>query len=290
MDFHGIIPYLVSPVDPDGKIREGVLRRLVDDLIAAGVHGLSPLGSTGEAVFLSFEQRVEIVQIVTEQAAGRVPVIPGVAAYSVREAARQAEAFARKGADGLVAILQVMFPLNRTGLLTFYRELAHVTALPLVIYTNPGLYGVDPPLDVIEELSVEPCIRYIKDASGNTSRIQSLINRCAGRLKVFSASAHLPAVVFQLGGVGWMSGPACVIPRQCVTLYDLCRAGQWGEAYALQARLWPVVELFQKHGLAAFVKAALNSQDYEVGDPLAPQSPLELSPLDLDLIRSIQKI
>ena len=156
----------------------------------------------------------------------------------------------------------------------FYRDLAPATPLPLVIYTNPGLYGADLPLDVVEELSAEPTIAYIKDASGNTGRIQSLINRCGVRLKVFSASAHLPAVVFQLGGVGWMAGPACIIPRQCVALYDLCQAGRWPEAYALQARLWPVNELFQNHGMAAFIKAALNAQGYAVGDPIPPQQPL----------------
>jgi len=274
MDFHGIIPYLVSPVGADGRVLEAPLRRLVEALIGQGVHGLSPLGSTGEAAYLSFEQRLEIVRIVVEQAAGRVPVIPGVAAYSTGQAARQAQAFARAGADGLVAILQVMFPLPRAGLLGFYRDLAHATPLPLVIYTNPGLYGADLPLDVVEELSAEPTIAYIKDASGNTGRIQSLINRCGARLKVFSASAHLPAVVFQLGGVGWMAGPACIIPRQCVALYDLCQAGRWAEAYALQARLWPVNELFQKHGMAAFIKAALNAQGYAVGDPIPPQQPL----------------
>ena len=73
MDFHGIIPYLVSPVGADGRVLEAPLRRLVEHLIGQGVHGLSPLGSTGEAAYLSLEQRLEIVRIVVEQAAGRVP-------------------------------------------------------------------------------------------------------------------------------------------------------------------------------------------------------------------------
>lgn len=288
-EFHGIIPYLVSPVDSaTGQVREVALRRLVEELIHQGVHGLSPLGSTGEAVYLSFEQRLEIVRIVVDQAAGRVPVIPGVAAYTTRDAVLQAEAFTSAGANGLVAILQVMFPLQRAGMAGFYTALAQASPLPLVIYTNPGLYGVDLPLDLIDELSAQPTIRYIKDASGNTGRIQSLINRCGERIKVFSASAHLPAVVFQLGGVGWMAGPACVIPRQCVELYNLCQAGKWPEAYALQAQLWWVNELFQKYSLAAFIKAVLNLQGFDVGDPIPPQEPLSPGLIE-PLVRSILK-
>src|ERR1700730_11681195 len=111
--FKGIFPYLVSPVDAvSGRVNEAVLRRLVSHLIGTGVHGLSPLGSTGEFAYLSFEQRCELVRIVVDETAGRVPVVPGVAAYATHDALRQAEAFVRLGADGLVLILQTLFPIT----------------------------------------------------------------------------------------------------------------------------------------------------------------------------------
>src|SRR5471030_3189236 len=110
-DFHGIFPYLVSPIDEStGRVRERVLRDLVEHLIQCGVHGLSPLGSTGEFAYLSFEQRREIVRIVVDAAAKRVPVLSGVAAFSSADAQRQAEAFSELGVDGLILILQQMFP------------------------------------------------------------------------------------------------------------------------------------------------------------------------------------
>src|SRR3954466_3786741 len=100
-DFHGIFPYLVSPIDEaTGQVREGVLRDLVEHLIGCGVHGLSPLGSTGEIVYLTAEQRLEIVRIVLDATAGRVPVVPGVSAYATTDALRQAEALVRLGVDG----------------------------------------------------------------------------------------------------------------------------------------------------------------------------------------------
>ena len=87
--FHGVFPYLVSPVGPDGRVIEGELRRLVDHLVAAGVHGLTPLGSTGEFAYLDAAQKRRVVEVVVEQAGGRVPVVAGVAATTTAEAVRQ---------------------------------------------------------------------------------------------------------------------------------------------------------------------------------------------------------
>ena len=96
----------------------------------------------------------------------------------------------------------------------------------------------------------------------------------APKMKVFSASAHIPAAVMLIGGVGWMAGPACIVPRQSVTLYDLCRAGKWPEAIALQRELWRVNEAFARFNLAACIKAGLQIQGYDVGDPVPPQAAL----------------
>jgi 4-hydroxy-tetrahydrodipicolinate synthase len=273
--FAGIFPYLVSPIDEaSGWVREGVLRDLVEHLIASGVHGLSPLGSTGEFAYLTFEQRREIVRITVEAAAGRVPVVPGVAAYSTADAVRQARAFVEMGADGLVLILQTLFPVGPAGVESYFRTIAESVSCPLVLYTNPGLLGGELSIDVIDRLSRLPNIQYIKDASANTGRLLTLLNRVGGRLKVFSASAHVPLLVFQLGGVGWMAGPACLLPEQCVRLHRLATEGRWEAAFELQRPLWRINELFQKYSLAGCVKAGLQAQGFDVGNPIAPQEPL----------------
>jgi 4-hydroxy-tetrahydrodipicolinate synthase len=93
-------------------------------------------------------------------------------------------------------------------------------------------------------------------------------------MKVFSASAHIPAAVMLIGGVGWMAGPACIVPRESVRLYDLCRAGQWAEAMKLQRELWRINEAFARFNLAACIKAGLQIQGYAVGDPVPPQAAL----------------
>jgi 4-hydroxy-tetrahydrodipicolinate synthase len=273
-DFHGVFPYLVTPIDADGKIRERVLGRLCDDLIKSGVHGLTPLGSTGEFAYLNNAQRETVVRATIEAADGRVPAIAGVASTSTSDAVAQARQYQRLGADGILAILEAYFPLSDAQVESYFREIADAVDIPVVIYTNPQFQRSDLSLECIARLSAHPRIQYIKDASTNTGRLLSIINRCGDAIRVFSASAHIPAAVMLIGGVGWMAGPACIIPRQSVELYDLCKARRWDEALVLQRKLWRVNEAFARYNLAACIKAGLAVQGYDVGDPISPQAAL----------------
>ena len=273
-DFHGVFPYLVSPVDPDGAVRRDVLARLCNDLIDAGVHGLTPLGSTGEFAYLNSAQRLAIVETTIEAAKRRVPVVAGVASTSTLDAVAQAKAYQKCGADGILAILEAYFPLSDAQVESYFRAIADAVDIPVVIYTNPQFQRSDLSLDCIGKLASHPRIKYIKDASTNTGRLLSIMNRCGDSIRVFSASAHIPAAVMLIGGVGWMAGPACIIPRQSVRLYDLCKAARWDEALTLQRRLWRVNEAFAKYNLAACIKTALSIQGYDVGDPVPPQKAL----------------
>ena len=273
-DFHGVFPYLVTPIDGSGRVRSDVLGRLCDDLIKAGVHGLTPLGSTGEFAYLDQAQRSTVVQATIEAAAGRVPVVAGVASTSTADAVAQAKRYQALGASGILAILEAYFPLKDAQIEDYFRAIADAVDLPVVIYTNPQFQRADLTLDVVARLAAHPRIGYIKDASTNTGRLLSIINRCGDDIKVFSASAHIPAAVMLIGGVGWMAGPACIVPRQSVALYELCVAKRWGEALALQKRLWRINEAFARFNLAACIKAGLAIQGYEVGDPVPPQAPL----------------
>jgi dihydrodipicolinate synthase/N-acetylneuraminate lyase len=272
--FHGVFPYLVSPVDEAGRVMEEVLERLCDDLIAAGVHGLTPLGSTGEFAYLTWQQRRRVVEIVIKAARVRVPVVAGVAATTVADAVFQAREMESLGCEGILAILEAYFPVSDEGVYAYFKAIAESVSVPVVLYTNPNFQRSDLSLPVIERLSLIPNIRYIKDASHNTGRLLSIINRVEGRMSVFSASAHIPACVMMIGGKGWMAGPACLIPKQSIELYELCRKGAWEQAMKLQKRLWGINQVFAKYNLAACIKGGLILQGYAVGAPLPPQAPL----------------
>ena len=272
--FHGVFPYIVSPIRADGSVDAEVLARMTDDFIKARVHGITPLGSTGEFAYLSSAQRRRVVEVVIEAAAGRVPVVAGVASTTIADATAQARDYAAMGCDGILAILEAYFPIADEGVYNYFKAIADAVTLPVVLYTNPNFQRSDLSLPVIDRLSRIDNIGYIKDASFNTGRLLSIINKVEGRIQVFAASAHIPACVMMIGGVGWMAGPACVAPRQSVALYETCKAGDWARAMALQKPLWSLNQAFAKHALAAAIKGGLKLQGYAVGDPLPPQAPL----------------
>ena len=235
---------------------------------------MTPLGSTGEFAYLGNPQRETIVRTTIEAAAGRVPVVAGVASTSTADAVAQALRWQSLGASGILAILEAYFPLSDTQIQSYFRAIADAVDIPVVLYTNPQFQRADLSLATIARLAEHPRIQFIKDASTNTGRLLSILNQSGGQLKVFSASAHIPAAVMLIGGVGWMAGPANIAPRDSVRLYDLCRRGAWDEAMTLQRRMWRLNEAFATYSLAACIKAGLEHQGYDVGHPIPPQAPL----------------
>lgn len=273
-ELRGVFPYLVSPVTDSGEVKADVLAKLVNHLVHSGVHGLTPLGSTGEFAYLSWPQRRRVVEVVLEANAARLPVVAGVAAASTLEAVQQAREFEAMGAHGILAIMEAYFPVGEKGMVDYFTAVAQAVSLPVVLYTNPNFQRSDLTLNVIGHLAKVPNIRYLKDASGNTGRLLSINNLVGDQLKIFSASAHVPLCVMLLGGVGWMAGPACLIPRQSVQLYEMAQAGQWEQALSLQRELWTINQIFATYNLAACVKTGLELQGFPVGNPLPPQVPL----------------
>jgi len=224
-----------------------------------------------------------VVEVVVEAAAGRVPVVAGVASTTTDDAMSQAREYEKLGCNGILAILEAYFPIADEGVHAYFKAIADAVGLPVVLYTNPNFQRSDLSLPVIERLSRVANIGYIKDASSNTGRLLSIINRVEGRMHVFAASAHIPVCVMMIGGVGWMAGPACVAPRQSVELYELCKRGDWAAAMQRQRPLWSLNQAFAKYNLAACIKGGLVLQGYGVGAPLAPQAPL--SPEGIEEVR-----
>lgn len=283
--FRGVFPYLVTPLDNKQNVNSAVVFKLCDDLIAAGVHGLAALGSTGEFAYLTASQKIAMVESVVAATKRRVPVLAGVSATTIADAVRQAKACEKAGVDGLVVAIDAYFPINHRGVVDYFTSVAKAVELPIVIYTNPNYQKATLSIEVLNELSDLENIVALKDASSNTGRLLSLLNRIEGRLDIFSASSHIPAAVMMMGGKGWMAGPACVAPKQSIELYDACISGRWSEAVALQRRLWSLNEAFEKYNLAACMKAALEFKGYEVGTAIAPQQ--QLNEIELEDLKSV---
>ncbi|MBW2154046.1 MAG: dihydrodipicolinate synthase family protein [Deltaproteobacteria bacterium] len=273
--FSGIYPYIVTPFNDKGHLKEGVLGDLVDHLIHKGVHGLTPLGSTGEGAYLDWPTKRRVIEVVVEAANGRVPVIAGVNNLTTHGAVYEAAETEQLGVDGILAVLPTYFPISDQQVAAHFKAIARAVSCPVVLYTNPKFATWDFTIDTLKVLVEENNIRYLKDASGNIGKLMSIVTAVGDRIKIFSASAHIPMFVFMLGGVGWMAGPACLIPEQSITLYEMACQKRWEEALNLQKQLWPLNVAFQRYSLAACVKAGLEMQGFPVGVPLPPQKQLD---------------
>jgi 4-hydroxy-tetrahydrodipicolinate synthase len=273
-DFAGIFPYLVTPLDEKGRLKEKVLAELADHLVRKGVHGLTPLGSTGEGAYLDWPTKRRVVEVVVEASGGRVPVVAGVNNLTTHGAVSEAIETERIGPDGILVILPTYFPAEDQQVVAHFRAIAQAVTSPVTLYTNPRFAMWDFTVDTLRQLAEESNIRYLKDASGNIGKLMSIVTALGDRLKIFSATAHVPLFVFMLGGVGWMSGPACLIPEQSIALYEMACQKRWEDALALQKKLWPLNVAFQRYSLAACVKAGLEMQGFPVGPPLPPQKQL----------------
>lgn len=273
-NLRGVVPYLPTPLTVDGQVDEAALTRLCGHLIGEGVHGLTPLGSTGEFAYLDFAAKERVVAATVEAADRRVPVIAGVAATTTRDAVAQAKRWAALGADGILAVLEAYFPVPEQGVIDYFTAIADATEAPVTLYTNPNFQRSDLSLEAIDALSHHPNIHFLKDASTNTGRLLTILNRTEGRIGVFAASSHITVAVMMIGGRGWLAGPSCLVPRQSVRLFDLCEAGQWDQAMALQRDLWTVNQVFARFNLAGAVKAGLRMQGFDCGDPAPPQASL----------------
>lgn len=273
--FQGVMPYLVSPLKEDAQVNESVLAKLCDDLITKGVHGLTPLGSTGEYAYLNDAQKQRVIEVVVEAANGRVPVIAGVASTSTEGAIAQAKLYKKIGVSGIVSVLDSYFPLHKTEIESYFLSIANQAGLPIIVYTNPNFQRTDLTVDIIRVLAKHPNIIGLKDASSNTGRLLTIMEQCGDSLDVYAASSHIAVSVLMMGGKGIFAGPACVLPEKSVALYQACMAADWKKAAILQKQLWQFNDVFARYRLAGCIKTALQIQGYDVGNPVLPQAPLD---------------
>ena len=271
---HGVYPYLVTPLTDDGGLDEDVVERLVRRSIKAGVHGLTPLGSSGELPLVPPAVRDDMVRTVVDVAGGSVPVIAGVGAFDVRTGVKSAEAAQCAGADGVLAVLFSYFPLTGAEAVTYFSAVAKAVTVPVVLYYHPRFCRFELSSSEMARLAEIDNIRYIKDASGVIANISKWRIASDDAIGVFASTSFSPTAAMLLGAVGWMSGPATVLPGVSAAIYSLCRDGKWREAVALEQIIEPVLNAFRAHGPARTVKAYLRAQGLDAGPVIAPLAEL----------------
>lgn len=280
----GVYPYLVTPLTADGNLDEDVVERQVRRSIKAGVHGLTPLGSSGELPLVPAAVRDDMVRTVVEVADGTVPVVAGVGAFDVRTGVEAAEAAQAAGVDGIVAVLFSYFPLTGREAVSYFTAVARAVTVPVVLYYHPQFCRFELSSADAAALAAVDNIRYIKDASGQIANISKWRVATDGAIGVFASTSFSPTAAMLLGAVGWMSGPATVLPGVSAAIYSLCREGRWQEAVSVERIIEPVLDAFRTHGPAKTVKACLRALGLDAGSAIAPLA--DLTAAEMEALRA----
>ncbi|MGA2500609.1 MAG: 4-hydroxy-tetrahydrodipicolinate synthase [Tepidisphaeraceae bacterium] len=273
--FHGVFSALVTPMRADGEIDYATLGQFTDYLIRQGVHGLVPLGSTGEYYALSADERERVIRTTLDAAAARVPVIAGTNAGSTRDVvtfSRQAEEL---GCDG-VMLAAPYYSLPRPDeLYAHFRAVNNAMGIPIMLYNYPGRTGVDMSPELIARLATLKNIRYVKESTGEMPRITTLLRLCGDRLGVFCGCDTIALESLLVGAIGWVGGVVNVLPQSHVRLYTLAiEKRDLVAARGLFFQMLPTLELMESGGkYTQRVKAACGLMGHNCGAPRRPLGP-----------------
>jgi 4-hydroxy-tetrahydrodipicolinate synthase len=241
--FVGCGTALVTPFGKDLSLDEETLRRLVRRQIAAGINFLAPCGTTGESPTLSHEEHLRVVAITLEEAKGKVPVLAGAGGYDTRtviEMAREAE---RMGADGILSVTPYYNKPTQEGLYHHFKAIASAISLPIILYNVPPRTNVNIDPATVRRLSEIENIIGVKEASGNISQITQVIQQVPEEFLVLSGDDALTLPLVAMGGRGIISVASNEIPAEMAQLAQLCLAGNFAEARAMQRKWLPLLEV-----------------------------------------------
>ncbi len=273
--FRGVFAALVTPMKRTEEVDYPGLTRFVRYLIDQGVHGLIPLGSTGEYYALDASEREKVLRTTLDAAGGGAPILAGTNAGSTREVvafSRQAE---RLGCAG-VMLAPPYYSLPRLDeLFLHFKAVNDAIGIPIMLYNYPGRTGVDMPPDFIERLAGLRNIRYIKESTGEMPRITELLRRCGDRLGVFCGCDTIALESLMVGATGWVGGVVNVLPASHVQLYRLAAEQRdYVAARALFFQMLPTLELMEGGGkYTQFVKAGCGLMGHDAGPPRRPLQP-----------------
>ena len=232
----GVFPALVTPFR-DGALDEAAFVKLVERQIAGGVHGLVPVGTTGETATLSHDEHHRVVELCVTTAAGRVPVIAGAGSNSTAEAIELARHAKAIGADAVLAVTGYYNRPSPEGIYQHFAAMDAAVDIPIVIYNVPTRTIVDLSNELVERLAKLPHVIGIKDATGDMSRPSLQRLTCGPDWQMLSGDDPTALGYIAHGGHGCISVTANVAPEACAAFFNACLAGDWETARTWQDRL-----------------------------------------------------
>ena len=274
--FTGVGTALVTPFTKSGDLDVAAVRRLGRRQIDAGINFLVPCGTTGENPTLSDAERIRTVEILVDEANGKVPVLAGAGGYDTREVMHLAAAMKKAGASGLLSVTPYYNKPTQEGLFLHYRALAESTDLPIVVYNVPGRAGVNVEPSTLARLAVFPNIVGVKEASGNITQMCEVCRVVPSDFIVLSGDDAITLPLMAIGGKGVISVASNEIPADMVAMVSAAARGDFGAARAVHNRILPLMQINFVESNPVPVKAAMAAMgllEEEYRLPMCPPTP-----------------
>ncbi len=257
INFTGVGTALVTPFTRSGELDEKAVRRLGRRQIDAGIHFLVPCGTTGENPTLSDDERVRIVEILVDEAKGRVPVLAGAGGYDTHEVIHLAGLMKDAGAAGLLSVTPYYNKPTQEGLYLHYRAIAESTDLPIVVYNVPGRTGVNVDPGALARLAAIPNIIGVKEASGNIGQMIDVCKVVPPDFIVLSGDDAITLPLMAIGGRGVISVASNEIPADMVEMVQAAARGDFTTARRVHHRILPLMQVNFVEANPVPVKAAM---------------------------------
>jgi len=266
----GLYVALVTPFHKDGSLNEEKLRELVRFHIDAGTDGLVPCATTSENPTYTWQEHFRIIEIVVEEAAGRIKVVPGCGTNSTVKSIENITKARELGADGAMVVTPYYNKPTQEGLYAHFMKLADDGGIPLMLYNVPGRTGVNMKPSTVARLSKHDKIVALKEASGSLEQMTEIILLCGDRINLLSGDDGITLPILSIGGLGVVSVVGNIVPKDVLAMIAAFNKGNLDEARTLGYKLFPLCQVMFIETNPMPVKEAMNLLGMGVGDVRLP--------------------
>jgi len=274
IDWKGVMPAVTTKFTHEDTLDLEMFTTNIEAQLNAGVHGIILGGTLGEASTLDNAEKSTLVKTTVNIVKSRIPVVINIAEQSTKGAIKAAHKAEEDGANGLMMLPPMRYKAGDRETVTYFKEVAKNTNLPIMIYNNPVDYKIEVTMDMFDELIELDNIQAVKESTRDISNITRLKNRFGDRLKILSGVDTLALESLLMGADGWVAGLVCAFPEETVAIYELQKAGRIKEAIAIYRWFLPLLELDINHKLVQNIKLAEVATGIGTENVRAPRLPL----------------
>lgn len=285
LNWEGIYPAVLTPFTKEGKIDFEMFAVNTEAQIKAGVHGIILAGTLGEASTLETEEKFELLQYAKKITQGRIPVILNLSENTTKNAVSFAQKAKELGADGLMLLPPMRYKADSREVVEYFKAVATVTDLPILIYNNPVDYGIYITLEMFDELIEYPTIQAVKESTRDLTNVTRMINRFGNRIKILGGVDTICLETLMLGADGLVAGLVDAFPNETMAMYNYAKAGQYDKAVAIYRWFMPLLELDIHPKLIQYIKLAATAEG--IGNPHVRAPRLELQGEEAERINKI---